>query len=175
MTILVLVWAAIASLWAIATTIMLVHNPLPFPDRGHRAYDVPSEKARQTILKILREIGGLREHFTFDAGPTRQTLMWDGYTILNHIDQDKSSVGRLPANAISLPVKDPRSAAEKTLDLLTTSGYRATINEITDATIPPNRLVVIESDAFKEWVLVLRRHVLKMPRIERRKSTNERR
>jgi hypothetical protein len=168
-------WAIVGTGWAVLVTIMLLRNPLPFPDRGHRAYALPHEDARQIVLQVLNEIGGLKEHFSFAAGPTYQTIMWDGYTVLNYIDPDDLKGAKLPGNAISLPVKDPRIAAETALNSLKTSGYQGTLHEISDEAIPPNCLVVVESDAFQDWVLVLRRHVIKMPSIERRKSTKKRR
>lgn len=163
-TIALWIWAITSTVWAVIATAMLIRNPLPFPDRGHRSYALPSEETRQVVLKVLRHIGGLKERFTFDAGPTHQTLMWDGYTVLNYVDQDHPDVGRLPGNAISLPVKDPRLAAQNTMKLLSESGYTTAIEEIADYELPPNYLVVVESDAFKEWVLVFRRHIIKMPR-----------
>lgn len=171
MTIFVLAWAISGTLWAIVVTIMLVRNPLPIPDRGHRAYALPSEQARQTVLKVLSEVGGLKERFTFDAGPTRQTLMWDGYTVLNHLEPTDPHLNRLPANAISLPVKNPLRASEEAVAILKAANYAAAIVEITDAVLRPNHLIVLESDAFKDWVLVFRRHVLRMPGVERRKTT----
>jgi hypothetical protein len=173
MTTFVWMWAIISTVWAMMVTVMLLRNPLPFPDRGHRAYALPDENARKTVLQVLSEIGGLREHFSFDAGPTHQTFMWDGYTVLNYIDQTDPEIAKLPGNAISLPVKDPRIAAETTVGLLKTSGYQSALHEIIAEGIPPNTLVVVESDAFKDWVLVFRRHVLKMPRIERHRWSTQ--
>jgi hypothetical protein len=168
----ILIWALAASLWALVVTIMLVRNPLPLPDRGHRAYALPSEDARQTVLRVLSEMG-LKERFTFDAGPTHQTLMWDGYTVLNHIDENALELNRLPANAISIPTKDPRSAAEKAASILKAANHTAVIVEVTDAVLRPNHLIVLESDAFKNWVLVFRRHVFRMPKVERRRTTRK--
>lgn len=48
---------------------------------------------------------------------------------------------------------------------------RDDMEEITDEILPPNHLVVLESDAFDSWVLVFRRHVLRMPAIKRRKAS----
>lgn len=170
MTILIWLWAIMATLWAIMATMMLVRNPLPLPDRGHRAFALPSEESRGIVAKILKEIGGLESRFTFDAGPTHQTLMWDGYTVLNYVDPSSSWIKRLPGNAISLPVKDPRASSGQAAELLKKAHYTAVIQEIADSVLPPNHLVVLESDAFQDWVLVFRRHIFKMPRVERRKA-----
>src|SRR3989442_1630003 len=83
----ILVWAIVATLWAIGATAMHIRNPLPFPDRGHRAYGVPDEKARQTVVNILQEVTPLRERFTFDAAATQQTLMWDNFPVIYYMDR----------------------------------------------------------------------------------------
>ena len=167
MTVFVWVWAVISSLWAIVVTIMLVRNPLPLPDRGHRAYSLPSEAARRTVLTLLARFG-LKERFTFDAGPTHQTLMQDGLTVLNHLESPDPDIAKLPGSAISLPVKDPRKAAGHAIELLRAAHFTASLKEITQD-LPQNHLVVLESDAFDGWVLVFRRHLLKMPAVKRRR------
>src|SRR2546425_1171054 len=92
-------------IWAITATVMVIHNPFPFPDRGHRCFGVRSEHARQTVVRVIETTSGLKERFTFDFGPTHQTLMWDGCTVINYLeDNDK------PGSAISLAVSDPRAA-----------------------------------------------------------------
>jgi hypothetical protein len=164
-------FSALSTLWAVVATFLLIRNPLPLPDRGHRAFAVPSEEARRVVLKVLGQVGSLQGRFTFDAGPTHQTLMQDGYTVLNYLDSTNPRLSRLPGNAISLAVKNPRSAAENAAELLKSENYSAAIEEITDALMPPDHLVVVESDAFKGWVLVFRRHIFKMPKVERRKLT----
>ncbi len=165
---LILVWAAVASVWALVVTLMWWRNPLPLPDRGHRAYALAREEARLPVLKALRELG-LAERFTFDTGPTRQTLLSDGYTVLNHLSSGEPSLDHLTANAISVAVKDPKAAAQGVARDLNASNYTATIQEITDAELPPNRLVVLESNAFSDWVLVFRQHIFKMPAVKRYK------
>jgi len=147
---------------------MILRNPLPLPDRGHRTYGLPSEATRSVILKVLRNTGGFREQFTFCSGPTKQTLLWDGFTVLNLLD--KSKLGNVTGNAISVPVKDPLAAADEAVKILSESGYVASVHPIEAVDLPPNRLVVVDSNAFEGWVLVFRRHVFKMPKIERRKS-----
>jgi len=165
---LILIWAAVASLWALLVTLMLIRNPLPLPDRGHRAYALAAEEARLPVLRGLSELG-LAERFTFDAGPTRQTLLSDGYTVLNHLTSGDEGVKHLTANAISVAVKDPKAAAQSVAENLKASNFTASILEITDAELPQNRLVVLESNAFADWVLVFRLHILKMPTVRRYK------
>src|SRR5256885_2259702 len=130
------VWALLATLWALIVTIILFRNPFPFPDRGHRAYGLSSEEARKAVLKVLREVGGVKEHFTVRAGPTHQTLMWDGYTVLNYVDTTNLGTNQLPSNAISIPVGDPQLSAEKALAILETCGYPSVITQIADNAIP---------------------------------------
>jgi hypothetical protein len=148
---------------------MLLRNPLPIPDRGHRSYSLASEAARLTVLKVLRDTGGMKERFTFRAGPTHQTLMWDGYTVLNFIDSSETLIATLPGNAISLPVVNPEISATMSVGMLRAAGYTGNIVRIVSADIPTNSLVVVESDAFLGWVLVFRKHIFKMPRVEMRK------
>lgn len=164
-----LVWAAVTTLWAVVATIMLIRNPLPFPDRGHRAYGIPDEHVRGVVLRILSEIGNLKERFTFDAGPTHQTLMWDGHTIINRLDTEYAGERRYSGNGLSLPVKSPTIAAERARTILTESGYTASVEEIADNDLPPDHLVVVTSNAFNEWALVFRRSLINMPRPKTRK------
>ena len=68
-----LILLALTSIWALVATIMVVRNPLPFPDRGHRLFAVPDERARRVTLSILAETG-LSPRFRFRTGPSDQTL-----------------------------------------------------------------------------------------------------
>jgi hypothetical protein len=165
---LILIWALAATLWAAAVTFILVRHPLPLPDRGHRAFALASEEARLTVLRVLRE-SGLKEWFTFESGPTRQTLLSDGYTVLNHLDKSDSGLGDLPGNAISLAVRDPRAESKRAAAVLKAANFSARVEEITDAVLPPNHLLVLESNAFEDWVLVFRRHIFRMPKVERQR------
>jgi len=133
-------------------------NPLPFPDRGHSCFAVPDERAARVVLTIFSEIGGLDERFTFEPLPTHQMLMWDNTTVLIWHDELKDGMA---ANGRSLVVQNPTTAAHAAANILKQAGYTATIHEnlIPDA---GDKLVIIESDAFVDWVLVFRKHILKM-------------
>ena len=141
-------------LWAvIATFFLFVRNPLPFPDRGHRAFAVPDEAAAKVVVKILSEFG-LSERFTFDAGPTHQTLLSDNMTVI--IRHDASS---LAPNGLSLAVEDPIKSAEEAAKILSAAGFATIITPLPDL---EDKLVVVTSDAFEDWSLVFRLHVLAM-------------
>jgi hypothetical protein len=159
-----LIWATIATVWALVATVMHRWNPLPFPDRGHRVFALSSEAARMAVIRALRTTGNLRDRFTFQAGPTLQTLMWDGFTVLNHLSPDDPEIAQLPGNGLSLPVKDPAAAAELAVEQLCDAGFPSVKHEITDPSLPPNHLIVVESKAFSGWVLVFRRSLLRMPK-----------
>lgn len=144
--------------WAVTVTFFcFVWNPLPFPDRGHRCFVVPNEQAARTVVTILGELGGLPERFTFDAGPTHQTLLWDNTTVIMSFDPSAHDQG----NAISVVVTDPRESAVAAAAILKQAGFTANIKygvapELGD------KLVLLESNACNGWALVFRRHILSM-------------
>lgn len=158
------IWAIIATIWAVAATIMHFRNPLPFPDHGHRVFGVPDERTRQVVVKVLQEVTPLRERFTFDSGATHQTLMWDGFTVIHYMDSDIQKARTLSGNGLSVPVDDPELSAKRAVELLRAEGYRADIIEGINYDLPPNSLVPVESDAFNGWALVFRRSLINMPR-----------
>ena len=155
-----LILLLITTLWAIVATWMVIKNPLPFPDRGHRLFGVPSRNAQKIVLEIMRE-SGLPLRFRFRTGPTDQALLWDNTTAIHLLDQSLDLTG----NGISIAVRDPESAALAAIERLETEGFTARrVEGAGDAKLPPNHLVVLTSDAFRGWVLVFRRHQLRMPK-----------
>lgn len=157
------IWALITTVWAIAVTVMLVHNPLPFPDHGHRAYGVPDERARAAVVRVLQQVTPLRERFTFDSGATHQTLMWDGFTVIHYLDSDIQKARNLTGNGLSVAVDDPLGSAKRAVELLKAEGYQAAITEGINYDLPEGYLVPVESNAFNGWALVFRRPLMKMP------------
>ena len=158
-----LTWAIIATIWAIAATAMHFRNPLPFPDRGHRTYGVPDERARQAVVRVLEQVTPLRERFTFDSGVTHQTLMWDGFTVIHYLDAEEQKARHLSGNGLSVPVDDPLDSAKRAVQLLKAEGYQASIIEGIKFDLPENYLVPVESNAFNDWALVFRRPLRRMP------------
>jgi hypothetical protein len=154
-------WAILGTMWAIVMTCFLFYrNPLPFPDQGHRLYGVPDDKARQVVVQILEEVGGLDEHFTFDAEPVHQTVMWDGKTVIAYFDKEAESI---PQNGMSIAVSNPRASAEQTVSMLKKAGYEAHWQDNIWKGMPENTLILVQSNAFKGWGLVYRLSALKMP------------
>jgi len=155
--------SAIFLIWASVSTMMLLHNPLPFPDRGHRTFGVQDDRARQVVVDIIAEVGGIKPRFTFDSGVTHQTLLWDGFTTINYLDPPINKTKGIPVNGLSLPVDDPLTSAKRTVDLLQQHSYKSNIVEDIDVGLPPNHLVLVQSDAFAGWVMVFRRPTISMP------------
>ncbi|MEK9182324.1 MAG: hypothetical protein AAB781_01895 [Patescibacteria group bacterium] len=146
----------IAVVWAITVTIFCFYrNPLPFPDRGHRCFAVPNEKAAIVVVGILDKIAGLPERFTFDAGPTHQTVLWDNTTVIIRHDYQ----GHPAPNGLSVVVSNPKDSALEAATILKQAGFTAIIK---DDIMPEmgNKFVLLESNAFDGWVLVFRRHIL---------------
>lgn len=155
-------------MWAATATILLIRNPLPFPDRGHRLYGVKDDHGRQIVVEMLRRVGGLDERFTFDSGATHQTLMWDGFTVINYVDRRLEEALGVSSTGLSIPVADPHNAARKAEQILKASGYTATAFFDIDTDLPSNHLAIVVSDAFDGWILVLRRPLIHMPVPKRR-------
>lgn len=168
MTTLLVVWAALATIWACLTTLIIVRNPFPFPDRGHRVFGVKDERARAAVVKIIETVSGKKSLYTFDSGDIHQTILADGYTSIHYIDNLKN---KTPANAISFAVENPRKSADKAIEMLRAEGYEANLIEDVKTDLPPNHLVPVRSSAFDNWALVFRRPLLKMPRPKFRKQS----
>ncbi len=151
------IWAALATIWATITTILIFRNPLPFPDRGHRIFGVADERARAAVVKVIENLSGKRAQFTFDSGNIHQTVLADGYTTIHYIDNNPTDV---PPSGISIPVKDPLASAQRAIEMLKADGYTASLVENVETGLPPNYLVPVRSNAFQNWALVLRRPLL---------------
>lgn len=161
MTILLFAWAIFATVWAIVATLIIVRNPFPFPDRGHRVFGVKDERTRAAVVKIIEDLSGRKSLYTFDSGAVHQTILADGCTSIHYIDRKPDEI---PANAISLAVENPQASADRAIEMLGAEGYEAALIEGVKTDLPPNHLVPVRSDAFDDWALVFRRPLIKMPR-----------
>lgn len=168
MTILLSVWAVAATVWALVATLMIVRNPFPFPDRGHRVFGVKDEANRAVVVKIIETVSGKKSLYTFDSGAIHQTILADGFTSIHYIDEKSAEV---PACAISLAVENPQKSAGQAIAMLEAEGYEASLIEGVKMNLPPNHLVPVKSSAFDGWALVFRRPLLKMPKPEFRKQS----
>lgn len=145
----------ITLIWAVVVTFFCFYkNPLPFPDRGHRCFAVPNEKAAKITSEILAKIGGLHERLTFHVGSTHQTLLWDNTTVIIYHDNAQTN-----PNGLSVVVSNPKESALEAADMLRQAGFTANIfydvmPELGD------KFVLLDSNAFDRWVLLFRRHVL---------------
>lgn len=147
--------------WAISATILLFgRNPLPVPDRGHRLYAVPNERARDAALQVFK-LAGVRGAVRFRTGPSDQTVLSDNTTTLHILSGDSGQSG----NGVSLVVRNPARAAEEAVAILCQAGFSAQrLQTGAVSGLPSDELVVITSDAFTGWALGFRRHQLKLPR-----------
>ena len=161
MLILLIIWAFLATVWAGIFTLLFIHNPLPFPDRGHRIFGVKDEPTRATVVKIIEKLSHKKSRFTFDSGDIHQTILHDGYTSIHCIDDKPEAV--MPCG-ISLAVENPLASAHDAIQLLKAAGFQADIIENVKMDLPPNYLIPVRSDAFDGWSLVFRRSLLKMPK-----------
>ena len=157
-------------LWAVTATAMLLRNPLPIPDRGHRLFGVPDEKAHGALLEIVSR-AGLPLRFRFSTGPTVQSLLWDNETVIHLVDSFTTTAKGLNGNGISLPVADPKKSASVAIRILRAAGFSAELVTGFDEYLPENHLAMIKSSACLDWVLVFRRHVLRMPKPQFRKNS----
>ena len=151
----------IVLIWTVAVTIFcFVRNPLPFPDRGHRCFAVPNEHAAKIVVTILGKLAGLPERFTFDPGPTHQTLLWDNTTVIIYHDPTTRKQ-RLPPNGFSVVVSDPKASAREAAAMLQQAGFST---DVMDHIVPEvgDKFVLLTSNAFDGWVMAFRRHILVM-------------
>jgi hypothetical protein len=152
----------VAKVWALAATILTVAmaflhfaNPYPFiqiPDRGHRLYAVPADR-HALMVEVFRQ-AGLGSFGTFTTAGARQTLLEDGFTVI-------ASGKTLQMAAVSLPCKDPLSAARSAQALLNENGIE------TQIWTPPEkelegRLVVLKLPSFG-WDIAYRLQGKDMP------------
>jgi hypothetical protein len=150
----------LVTLWALVATAMVIRNPFPFPDRGHRLFGVSDEQARKAVLEVLKD-SGLAGRFRFRLGPSDQTVFWDNTTVVHVLNHASGLTG----NGISLAVQHPERAAQHAIDLLTAAGYRAErLPPDSVSGMPPKYLVVISCNAFNGWALAFRHHQLRMPK-----------
>lgn len=151
-------------IWALLVTILFFYrNPLPFPDRGHRIFGVPNEKARHDVVELLKKVSALRERWTFDSGEVHQTVMWDGFTSIHYLDPEIQKSRNLMGSGLSVPTNDPQGSAMTAVEFLRAAGYEAKLVEGMNFDLPPNHLIPVESNAFNGWNLVFRRPLHKMP------------
>ncbi len=137
----------------------------PLIDLGHRAYGVADEKTAQLTAQILDSVCGLRERFTFDAGPTHQTLLSDGQTVIMRLSEELRTGSKMTGNALSVVTRNPNEEAKRIVAILKVRGYTAEALPQFDMGRDRHgepRLVVIQSSAFDHWELVLRRHSFAM-------------
>ena len=147
--------------YAVLITVYAFHwHPLPIPDWGHRVFLVPDKEAAKITVKILEATSSLREWFSFDAGPTHQTVLSDGQTVILWLDKDfrEREQGQ---NALSIVTDDPVASAAVAVNMLKVKGYQASIMQ--DLPELGKKLVRIESNrSFDHWLLIYRLHALAM-------------
>lgn len=157
----------------LGTTLILYHRarlpfPIPVPDRGHRCFPVPNEAVAEIIAGILAQ-HGLAEQFTFSSGGTNQCVV-GGDTVLFWCNEQLRSMG-LDKSVLSVPVQDPVKAAHQAKDALWAAGFEVKVH---DALPGMERKLVVVEIAELDWLLVFRRHLLRMGRpLQMRTITGE--
>ncbi len=85
----------------------------PLFEKGHRGYEVPDQDSRKALLEVLA-LGGLKPVMRFKIGPTDQTLMNDGYTVVNlHDHTHLDSTAKFSGTFISLVTDNPEYAGQE--------------------------------------------------------------
>lgn len=135
----------------------LIRNKIPILDYGHRCFGVRDESTVKLLLCLLRRFG-LRENFTFSPGPTHQTVLNDGTTVLMYFDEEWKT--KLPPNGFSVVSRNPKKDALWFAQELAIRNHQVKIHTL----FPEARgkVVVLESSAFAGWVMVFRLHSLRM-------------
>ena len=137
--------------------------PVPFPDMGHRLFGVKNEYAAEVLLAILNNFEpsrtGLKKSWAFDSGPTHQIVMNDRVTVFAWFDKEADNLSK---NAISLAVDNPKLAAVIAKHALQLSGFSAELFEPAKD-LPPDTLVLVETDALLGSALVFRKPFWRMP------------
>lgn len=135
-------------------------NFLPFPDKGSRIFVTTSPKARDTVVKVLRQ-SGLEPHFRIDQKDILRAIMYDG-TIINYpIPEVQAQLGS-PAAALAMVSDNPRADALRAVVTLKEAGFTGEVIEYPEQGAPPGALVFVKSNAFAGWILLYRLHILKM-------------
>ncbi|MBL8030396.1 MAG: hypothetical protein JNN11_04050 [Candidatus Doudnabacteria bacterium] len=71
-------------------------------------------------------------------------------------------IGRLPGNSRSFVVEDPSASALGFSADLIGRGWESVVYDMTPNTSPPRSLMVVETEALKNAVIVFRRHSMNM-------------
>lgn len=121
------------------------------------------------VVCMLESVSHIRESFTFDSGPIHQTVMRDGFTGINHVDESLRKEWSASGTALSVPVRDPRSSALDAVGILQGYGFEARVVGEPGG-LPPNHLVLVSSSAFDGWHLVFRKLLFRMPKPRKRLS-----
>ncbi len=147
-----------------------ISNPLPFPDKGHRCYGVRNAEAQKVLIHLLHRYG-LKEVFTMDAGPSHQTILNDGRTVIHFLEPEARGT-IFTGTALSIRSNDPLCTAKFFEEILDGRGYRSEIHQPALGELSKDMLVVLKSEAFLGWELVITKPILQMPMPKRRKISS---
>jgi hypothetical protein len=141
--------------------ILIKKTIFPFSDQGHRCFAAKNEKAATVIATILSDLCGLNEKFTFDVGPTHQTLMDDGKTVIITHDKPKDGI-QFPPDGLTGLTNNPRATAQKAAEMLKANGFTAMIVDNHMPDVEDNKFIFIVTDALLVSILGFRRHLMAM-------------
>jgi hypothetical protein len=165
LTLLIVGWAIAVAEW------VLLRHPTKLPplfERGHRGYEVNDPETRLALIGLLA-LGGLKPAMRFEIGPTDQTLMSDGYTVVNlHDHSNPDPTASFSGTFVSLVNDDPDGAAEQAMAIL-----RRIDNTTTLARLPiPGKGAIIPIYSPRLGMTVtFRRHAMKLGKPPGQKPT----
>jgi hypothetical protein len=159
---------AIVVVWAIVETYLhIVRSKLPLPpfDKGSAIFSAISEKAQQVIVTISGR-HGLPAIFRADSPLANRMILANGSIVNVPKDDRFKDIG----SSFALACNDPLYAAEEAATVLRENGFIALVIPDPDPEMRPNSMVFVETNAFKNTLLVFRVNIGKMPKPQRVRS-----
>jgi hypothetical protein len=180
------IWLMILSIIIFALALYAIASSL---DQGHRCFVVTSTKVIQVLAPILQKHAGLTEIVTCRTPPVDQTMMTSGLVFMTppqgrmvanvepattlaliqksfphdyqlSVDDLLTRMSYIP-NACSVLSSDPLAAVQETREALLLAGFSAHIL-VGFMRGQEDEITLIASDAFIGWILVFRRHLIRM-------------
>jgi hypothetical protein len=138
-------WAVIATIVAIASLTIRTSGT-----QHHRLYGVPSLKAQDAVLNVLKPYGLSVKTSEYKAG-SRYITLSDDVTIIGYLDDDPEQ-SELSGNAFVIPVDNPFMEASSISQKLLLNGY--TQSNIKKGYPGYKEAWVVHSTAFSDWIIL---------------------
>jgi hypothetical protein len=145
-----------------------VRNPLPFPDWGNAIFVCPERSARQTVIAVL-ESNGITPDKRIDSELALRALFMNRFRFVLNVTEptEWERLGK-PVAALAIVTDNPDKAAHKAVEILQHAGYQATAFYDPDKSVPAHSMAFVSSTAHPGWLLVFRRHFIKMGKMPAR-------